>query len=128
MKTCTRKAEDERDEAKKTLFKTQRDIAQMNDQFESLRASVQEPKRNTQTSNIAAATLPASLSSELPANPLLSKRTVEPSNINRSKDNINIQGNKQIIEPKENVRDSISEKSQSVDVSIINTSNKLYVI
>ena len=94
MKTYARKAEDERDEAKRTLFKTQQDIARMNDQFESLRASVQKSnKGNIQASNIAAPTLPTS--SVLPEKP-------------------------QVIEPKENIRDSGSEKIKSVDVSTIN--------
>jgi len=114
MKTYARKAEDERDEAKKALVNTQQDIAQMNDQFESLRASVQMPNKRTQLSNIAVPTQPtSSASSELPTKPLLSEKTVEPLNINRSKDNISAQ---------ETIRDSGSEKSKSrerVDVSTI---------
>jgi hypothetical protein len=99
MKTYARKAEDERDEAKKALIKTHQDIAQMNDQFENLRASVQIPNKGTQ------------LSKELPMNPI--EKTNELSNINS-------QENNQIIEPKETRRDSGSEKSKScerVDVS-----------
>ncbi len=123
MKTYSRKAEDERDEAKKALVKTQQDIAQMNDQFESLRASVQIPNKRTQLSNIAALTQPTSSASpKLPMKPLLSEKNIESLNINRSKENINVQENKQIIEPKETIRDSGSEKSKSrerVDVSTI---------
>lgn len=120
MKTYARKAEDERDEARKALVKTQQDIAQMNDQFESLRASVQIPNKRTQLSNIAIPIQPnSSASSELPLKPLLSEKTIGPSNINRSN---SVQENKQIIEPKETIRDSGSEKSKSrekVDVSTI---------
>ncbi|RIA94606.1 hypothetical protein C1645_549064 [Glomus cerebriforme] len=109
MKTYARKAEDERDEAKKALVKTQQDIAQMNDRIESLRASVQIPNNRTQISNIA-----------VPIQQL--------SNINRSKDKINVHENRQIIEPKEIIRDSGSEKSKShekVDNKLGNFRRKL---
>lgn len=117
MKTYALKAEDERDEAKKALIKTKQDITQMNDQFESLRASVQIPNKRTQLSNIAVPTQPISLTSpELPRKPF--EKTNELSDIN----NIEVQENNQIIEPKETKRDSGSEKSKSLeraDVSIV---------
>lgn len=126
MKTYARKAEDERDEAKKALIKTKQDIAQMNDQFESLRASVQIPNKRTQLSNIAVPTQPISLASpELPRKPF--EKTNELSNIN----NIKAQENNQIIEPKETRRDSGSEKSKSlerVDVSIAILLNVFYIL
>ncbi|PKC75219.1 hypothetical protein RhiirA1_408096, partial [Rhizophagus irregularis] len=110
MKTYARKAEDERDEAKKALIKTKQDITQMNDQFESLRASVQIPNKRTQLSNIAVPTQPISLASpELPRKPF--EKTNELSDIN----NIEVQENNQIIEPKETKRDSGSEKSKSLE-------------
>ncbi|GET58858.1 hypothetical protein GLOIN_2v500423 [Rhizophagus irregularis DAOM 181602=DAOM 197198] len=110
MKTYALKAEDERDEAKKALIKTKQDITQMNDQFESLRASVQIPNKRTQLSNIAVPTQPISLTSpELPRKPF--EKTNELSDIN----NIEVQENNQIIEPKETKRDSGSEKSKSLE-------------
>ncbi|GES92343.1 hypothetical protein GLOIN_2v500423 [Rhizophagus clarus] len=106
--TYARKAEDERDEAKKALVKTQQDIAQMNDQFESLRASAQIPNKRTQLSSIAIPTQPISLaSSELPMKPF--EETNGLLNVN----NIKVQENNQIIEPKEIGRDSGSEKNKS---------------
>ncbi|CAG8516643.1 16854_t:CDS:2 [Funneliformis mosseae] len=82
MKTYARKAEDERDEAKKALVKAQQDIAQMNDQFENLRASVQiHYQRATQTPSIVFPTRSISSTSlELPSKHFLS----EPSDINGS--------------------------------------------
>ncbi|CAI2179475.1 13113_t:CDS:2 [Funneliformis geosporum] len=87
MKTYARKAEDERDEAKKALVKVQQDIAQMNDQFENLRASVQiHYQRTTQTPNIIFPTRSISSSSlEFSAKRFLS----DPLDINGS-ENINM--------------------------------------
>jgi hypothetical protein len=122
MKTYARKAEDERDEAKKALVKTQQDNAQMNDQFESLRASVQIPNKRAQPSNIVPTQPTSSMSLELPTNPLLSEKTIKSSDVSKSKDNVNVQENKQMVDPIENIRDSGSEKSKSrekVDVSLV---------